>query len=58
MLKSQGVKQTAETLGMAAATPEMLARPSGIGKRSTLPYGVAIAFGAIWAAWMPRMFIG
>ena len=58
MLKSQGVKQTAETLGMAAATPEMLARPSGSGKRSVLPYGVAIAFGAIWAAWMPRMFIG
>lgn len=58
MLKSQGIKQTAETLGMAAATPEMLARPSGTGKRSVLPYGVAIAFGALWAAWMPRMFIG
>ena len=55
MMKSHGVKQTAETLGMAAATPEMLARSNGSGKRSTLPYGVAIAFGAIWAGWMPRI---
>ena len=55
MMKSQGVKETAQTLGMAAATPEMLSRSSGSGKRSTLPYGVAIAFGAIWAAWMPRI---
>jgi prepilin peptidase CpaA len=55
MMRSQGVKETAQTLGMAAATPEMLARPSVSGKRSTLPYGVAIAFGAIWAAWMPRI---
>ena len=57
MMKSQGMKQTAETLGMAAATPEMLTRPSGPGKRSTLPYGIAIAFGALWAAWMPRVLI-
>jgi len=55
MMRSQGVKETAQTLGMAAATPEMLARPAVPGKRSTLPYGVAIAFGAIWAAWMPRI---
>ena len=55
MMKSQGVKETAQTLGMAAATPGMLSRSSGSGKRSTLPYGVAIAFGAIWAAWMPRI---
>jgi prepilin peptidase CpaA len=55
MMKSQGVRETAQTLGMAAATPELLARSSGSGKRSTLPYGVAIAFGAIWAGWMPRM---
>jgi prepilin peptidase CpaA len=55
MMKSHGVKETAQTLGMAAATPGMLSRSSGSGKRSTLPYGVAIAFGAIWAAWMPRI---
>lgn len=57
MLKSQGMKETAQTLGMAAATPEMLARTSSQVKRSTLPYGVAIAFGAIWAGWMPRILI-
>ena len=55
MMKSQGVKETAQTLGMAAGTPEMLARSNGSGKQSTLPYGVAIAFGAIWAGWMPRI---
>jgi prepilin peptidase CpaA len=55
MMKSQGVREAAQTLGMAATTPEMLARSSGSGKRSTLPYGVAIAFGAIWAGWMPRI---
>ena len=55
MMKSQGVKETAQTLGMAAATPEMLTQSTGSGKRSTLPYGVAIAFGALWAGWMPRI---
>ena len=57
MMRSQGMKETAQTLGLAAASPEMLARPAGSGKHSTLPYGVAIAFGAIWAAWMPRILI-
>jgi prepilin peptidase CpaA len=55
MMKSQGMKETAQTLGMASVTPEMLARSGDSGKRSALPYGVAIAFGALWAAWMPRM---
>lgn len=55
MVKSQGMKETAQTLGMATGTPEMLSRSVSTGKRSTLPYGVAIAFGAIWAGWMPRL---
>jgi prepilin peptidase CpaA len=55
MARSQGMKGAAETLGMAAATPEMLTPASGSSKRSTLPYGVAIAFGAIWAGWMPQL---
>jgi prepilin peptidase CpaA len=55
MMKSQGMKETVQTLGMAAATPELLAGSSESAKRSTLPYGVAIAFGAIWAGWMPRI---
>ena len=55
MAKSQGMKRAAQTLGMAAATPGMLAPDSSPSKRSTLPYGVAIAFGALWAGWMPRI---
>ena len=55
MAKSQGMKRAAQTLGMAAATPGMLTPDSSSGKRSTLPYGVAIAFGALWAGWMPRI---
>jgi len=55
MAKSQGMKRAAQTLGMAAATPGMLTPDSSSSKRSTLPYGVAIAFGALWAGWMPRI---
>ena len=57
MVKSHGMKNTAQTLGMAAATPDMLSPGvAGSGKQSSMPYGVAIAFGALWAAWMPRLF--
>jgi len=55
MAKSQGMKRAAQTLGMAAATPGMLTPDGSSSKRSTLPYGVAIAFGALWAGWMPRI---
>ena len=55
MAKSQGMKRAAQTLGMAAATPGMLAPDNSSSKHSTLPYGVAIAFGALWAGWMPRI---
>ena len=54
MVRSQGMKEAAQTLGMAAGAPGMLSH-SPEGKRSTLPYGVAIAFGALWAGWMPRI---
>jgi prepilin peptidase CpaA len=54
MIRSQGMREAAQTLGMAAATPGMLSH-SNESKRSTLPYGVAIAFGALWAGWMPRI---
>jgi prepilin peptidase CpaA len=55
MARSQGIKGAAQTLGMAAATPGMLTPERGSSKRSTMPYGVAIAFGALWAGWMPRI---
>lgn len=54
MLRSRGVKDTAQTLGIAAGTPGILAPHSeGVGHRSKLPYGVAIAIGAICAGWLP-----
>jgi prepilin peptidase CpaA len=59
MLKSQGVRNTVQTLGMAAASPELLSAKSNVQKhRVTLPYGVAIAFGAIVAGWLPRLLLG
>ena len=57
MVGGRGAKGTAETLGIAAGTPAILT-PQVSSSRSSLPYGVAIAFGAIWAGWMPRMLIG
>jgi prepilin peptidase CpaA len=53
MIKSRGVKRTTEMLGMAAGSPSLLSPGETDSRRSTLPYGIAIAFGAIWAGWLP-----
>jgi len=59
MLQSQGIRNAFQTLGMAAGSPGLLSSPAGGEKgRSTLPYGVAIAFGAICAAWIPGLLLG
>jgi prepilin peptidase CpaA len=55
MVRSRGVRRTAETLGMAAGSPALLSPGETDSRRSKLPYGIAIAFGALWAGWMPRM---
>jgi prepilin peptidase CpaA len=56
MLKSYGIKNVAQTLGMAAASPQLLSPdPAGSRRSAAMPYGVAIAFGALWAGWMPRL---
>jgi len=55
MFKSQGMKNAVNTLGLAAGTPELLSPRGSSRKGSVLPYGIAIAFGAIWAAWMPSI---
>ena len=56
MMRSHGVKDTVQTLGMAAGSPGILSPSSDEAyRRSRLPYGVAIAFGALWAGWMPRI---
>ena len=57
MVRSRGVKETAETLGMAAGTPSVLSPGDTRSRRSKLPYGIAIAFGAIWAGWLPRLLL-
>lgn len=57
MMKAYGVKYSVRTLGLAAGTPQVLAPGTGAtAKRSTLPYGIAIATGAVCAGWLPRLF--
>ncbi|MEO5589057.1 MAG: prepilin peptidase [Gemmatimonadaceae bacterium] len=55
MVRTQGVKNAVETLGLAAGSPGVLSSAGGASRHATLPYGVAIAIGAIWAGWMPRL---
>jgi prepilin peptidase CpaA len=55
MVKSRGVKPTAEVLGMSAGSPSLLTPEANDSRRARLPYGVAIAFGALWAGWLGRM---
>ncbi|MEO8578416.1 MAG: prepilin peptidase [Gemmatimonadales bacterium] len=56
MLKSRGVRDTAVTLGMAASSPGLLAPSTQEpARRSTMPYGIALAFGAICGGWLPGL---
>ena len=57
MLKSRGVRDTAVTLGMAASSPGLLTPSPGSPRRSTMPYGIAMAFGAICAGWLPGLLL-
>lgn len=55
MLWSYGVRRTAETLSVATVAPSVLAAQGREeDRRRTLPYGVALAVGALVAAWLPR----
>jgi prepilin peptidase CpaA len=54
MLRSRGLKHSVETLGIAATLPSVLTDSSPSSDRSRmLPYGVAMAAGALCAAWVP-----
>ncbi len=56
MLRSYGVRNALATLGMAVGSPGMLASGTETARsRRTLPYGVAIALGALYAAWVPGL---
>ncbi|MGK2962498.1 MAG: A24 family peptidase [Gemmatimonadaceae bacterium] len=57
MIRSRGMRETSEVLGMAAGTPSLLSPSDKSSPRSKLPYGIAIAFGAIWAAWLPGLLL-
>ena len=58
MLKSHGVRQTGRTLGLATATPRILSpQRDGSGRSDRLPYGIAIALGAIVARWLPGVLL-
>lgn len=58
MVWTSGAKNVASTLAIAAARPSTLAPGSNtVAVRKTLPYGVALAFGAIVAAWMPGLLL-
>ena len=54
MVVSYGMRKSASTLSMAVSVPSILATtPSPERARRTLPYGVALALGALGAGWMP-----
>jgi prepilin peptidase CpaA len=56
MLRSRGLKHSVETLGIAATLPSVLAEtPASADRRRSLPYGVAMAAGALCAAWVPGL---
>jgi prepilin peptidase CpaA len=55
MVRSRGVAETAEILGMSAGSPSLLTPDANRARRAKLPYGLAIAFGALWAGWLGRM---
>lgn len=57
MFKSRGMKGATETIALSAATPSLLSPDNDGSRRSTLPYGIAIAFGAIWAGWLPGLLL-
>lgn len=58
MLRSRGVRNAVETLGIAATLPKILSEPaSSAGQVRSLPYGMAIAVGAIYAAWVPGLLL-
>ncbi len=57
MVRSRGMKGTTEVLGLAAGTPSILSPGDAGSRSSTLPYGIAIAFGAIVAGWLPGLLL-
>ncbi len=58
MVRSYGARNAAVTLAIAAARPSLLASDTGgPNMKKTLPYGVALAIGAIVAGWAPGLLL-
>jgi prepilin peptidase CpaA len=58
MLRTRGLRSAVETLGIATALPSVLTEsPSPASEAKSLPYGVAIAAGALCAAWLPGLLL-
>lgn len=54
MLRVRGVRSSLETLTVATSSPRVLANsPKEGDTKGTLPYGIAMAAGALLAAWLP-----
>lgn len=58
MVRGYGARNAAVTLAIAAARPSLLASNTGApNMKKTLPYGVALAIGAIVAGWAPGVLL-
>jgi prepilin peptidase CpaA len=55
MLRVRGFRNSLETLSIATSSPGVLSggAKQGETERGTMPYGIAMAAGALWAAWLP-----
>lgn len=55
MLRVRGFRNSLETLSIATTSPGVLTggAKQGDTERGTMPYGIAMAAGALWAAWLP-----
>jgi prepilin peptidase CpaA len=58
MLRSSGIRNVVQTLGIATTLPSVLTQPTNPPNTvRSLPYGVAIAAGAICAAWIAGLIV-
>jgi prepilin peptidase CpaA len=56
MLRTRGVKDSFDTLGIATTLPVVLAETASSNtKARSIPYGVPMAAGALLAGWMPKL---
>ena len=58
MVGSYGMRRSASTLSLAVSVPSILATTASPERpRRTLPYGVALALGALGGGWMPGTWL-